>query len=139
MAFLDSESMLSVFTKVLDFKPLYEKKDEFAVGYTRYKLFDNVPPREFVTATGGDQDGNKVIINSVEVNYPYPAVAGSVRGEVIVGGWILDPVDEKYTRIHYVSETDMKGELPLDSIRKLAEEEGEIPFLISEAIKKEQK
>ena len=81
--------MLGIFPRMLDFKPLYKKKDEFSVGYTRYRFLDNLPPREFVTVTGGGLDGHKVVINSVEVNYPHTAVQGAVRGEVITAGCIL--------------------------------------------------
>ena len=102
MAFLDSESMLKLFTRTLEFKPLYEKKDEFAISYTRYTM-DNFPPREFVVLTGGGQDGNRVIINSVSVDYPCPQVEGTVRGDVIVGSFILDPIDETHTKIIYLS------------------------------------
>ena len=58
------------------------------------------------------------------IAYPFAEVKNVVRGEVKVGGFILEELEEKKTRVTYVSDVDVKGKIPGMLKKKMSEDEG---------------
>lgn len=46
------------------------------------------------------------------INDMVPEDSSVVRGNVVIGGWYLQPVDENNTKLTYISEVDLKGSIP---------------------------
>jgi hypothetical protein len=61
------------------------------------------------------------------VNYPCPEVKGIVRGELFIGGWILEKIDENKTKVSYFSDIDIKGSVPGMIKNKLTERQASMP------------
>jgi hypothetical protein len=64
-------------------------------------------------------------------------VNGVVRGEVFIGAYILEKVDENKTKIVYISDADLKGWIPNFLKNALSELQGNIAFQIEDIMKKE--
>ena len=106
-------------------KVLYEKKDVFKVNYQQYKGIWPVSNRDFVSV--GiiiKESDNKVYIGTKACNYPHPEVKGVVRGEVYIGGYIIEKVDENHTKVTYISDADLKGNIPQMVQNQLSAKQG---------------
>jgi hypothetical protein len=62
-----------------------------------------------------------------------------VRGQIIVGGYVLEKIDEKSTKVTYMSNADIKGSIPGMIKNELAKKQGEVAAKISEVMKAEKK
>ena len=63
-------------------------------------------------------------IGTKACNYPHPEVKGVVRGEIYMGGYIIDKIDETHTRITYLSDVDLKGSIPTMIKNTLSQKQG---------------
>ena len=68
-----------------------------------------------------------------------PPVKGVVRGVLIIGGWILDPVqdDHNKTFAHYIVEGDPKGSLPKMLVNMGSKKQGLLPYKLNKAMHKD--
>ena len=69
--------------------------------------------------------------------YEYPASKGVVRGEVFVGGYVIEKIDENTTQITYVSDADLKGSIPGLIKNTLSAKQGEIASKIGPSMEKD--
>ena len=60
------------------------------------------------------------------IAYPYPEVKKVVRGWVNIGGFILEDLGGTKTDVTYISDADMKGDIPEFAKKSLSEEEGKL-------------
>ena len=79
----------------------------------KYKGIWPVSDRDFVNVgVKLRESDSKMYIGTKACNYPYPEVKGVVRGEVYIGGYIIQKVDETQTKVTYISDADLKGNIP---------------------------
>ena len=64
--------------------------------------------------------------------YPFPEKKKVVRGELIIGGWLIEKLEEKLSRATYVSCSDLKGNVPQTLINMVMKEEGAIAGVLRE-------
>lgn len=49
-----------------------------------------------------------------------------VRGEIIIGGYVLERIDDNTTKVTYMSNADIKGSIPGMIKNELAKKQGEV-------------
>jgi len=107
------ETLLKLNPMLSEMKILHNVEGEYRVNYMRYKGVWPVADRDFVNvARKLREDEGKAYIGTTSCNYPFPAVDKVVRGEVYIGGYIIEKIDESNTRVTYISDADMKGSIP---------------------------
>lgn len=132
------ESLAKINPQVVEIKVLYEKKDVFKVNYQQYKAIWPVANRDFVSI-GVDirESPNKVYIGTKSCKYAHPEVKGVVRGEIYLGGYVIEKLDETHTKITYLSDADLKGSIPQMVQNQLSSKQGEVASRIGAIMKKE--
>lgn len=79
---------------LLEIKVLYNIQGKFRVNYMLYKEVWPVESRDFVNIGGKLRESeNKMYIATAACNFPCAEVKGIVRGEVYVGGYIIEKID----------------------------------------------
>jgi hypothetical protein len=79
----------------------------------QYKGIWPVSNRDFVNVSVHlKESDSKIYIGTKACNFPHPEVKGVVRGEVFIGGYIMDKIDETHTKVTYISDADLKGSIP---------------------------
>lgn len=58
------------------------------------------------------EDGTVVLLAKSIVHEKVPESTKYVRGEIIIGGWLLHAVDEHTTRVTFVACMDLRGSIP---------------------------
>ena len=125
-------------SQIVEMKVLYEKKDVFKVNYQQYKGIWPVANRDFVNVGIAVRESDtKIYIGTKACNYPHPEVNKVVRGEVYIGGYIIEKVDENNTQVTYISDADLKGNIPQMVQNQLAAKQGEVAAKVAEVMKKE--
>lgn len=77
----------------VDDQILYQEGD-LKVTYMRYSAPWPVSHREFISvAFKVLESKDKIYLGTKSCNYPYPADKKVVRGEIIVGGYVLEKID----------------------------------------------
>ena len=95
------------------------------MSYQQYKAVWPVGNRDFVMLITKVNDGSdKVYMGSKSCGYPYPEVKGIVRGELNIGGYIVEKIDEEHTKVTYISDADLKGNIPQMIQNKLSSGQG---------------
>lgn len=74
-------------------------------------------------------------IGTKACDYPHPEVNKVVRGEVYIGGYIIEKVDETHTKVTYISDADLKGSIPGMVKNQLSQKQGEVASRIPGAMK----
>jgi len=69
---------------------------------------------------------NKVYISCKSCNYPYSSSKENVRGELVVGGYIMEQIDPNSTRVTYISKSDFKGSVPQIIQNKASADQAEV-------------
>ena len=77
-----------------------------------YKAVWPVANRDFVILSIRAEEENCSYIATKSCNYPFDEVKGVVRAELFVGGYIIERIDEKSTRVTYIANSDPKGSIP---------------------------
>jgi hypothetical protein len=95
-----------------------------------------VSHRDFVCVSYRLNEGNKIYLGSKSCNYPIPEVNGVVRAEAFIGGYILEKLNEKSTKVTYMSNADIKGSIPTIVKNQLSKNQGTIAGRVEEAMKK---
>lgn len=126
--FLDQEDSLKVINPMLlEIKVLKAVEGKYRVNYMQYKGIWPVDNRDFVNCSGKLRVGDgKIYIATIGCEFDYPAQKGVVRGEVFVGGYIIEKLNENQTQITYVSDADLKGSIPGMIKNTLSAKQGEI-------------
>ena len=132
------ESLGKVNYQLIEIKVLHEIKEaNIKVHYMEYKGYWPVANRDFVNvAIGLEETMDKVYIGTKASDYPCPEKKGVVRGEVFIGAYIIERVDEKQTRITYISDVDLKGSIPNFLKNGLSHLQGDIAYKVEEIMKK---
>jgi len=75
---------------LIENKLLTEVEGKYKIKYTKYKGQWPVSDRDFVSVIGVEKESDKKIyIATTSCSYPYPEQNKVVRGEIIVGGYII--------------------------------------------------
>jgi len=123
---------------LVEFKFLHKVEGVFKVNYMQYNGIWPVSNRDFVNVSANVREGdNKFYIATKSCNYPHPEVKGVVRGEVFVGGYVIEKIDENTTSVTYISDADLKGSIPGMIKNTLSQKQGEIASKIGPAMEKE--
>ena len=77
-----------------------------------YKAVWPVSNRDFVCVSNRNQVGDTYYIATQSCDFPYPEKKGVVRAYLHVGGYILKKVNENTTSVTYISDSDVKGNIP---------------------------
>jgi hypothetical protein len=83
-------------------------------------------------------DGKIIICSKSHEHDDCPPHKKYVRGEVVIGGWILvpDKNDPNRTYAQYISHSDLKGNIPKKIVNNVSEKQGILITKIEEAMKK---
>lgn len=81
-----------------------------------------VSPRDFTLLYQCHQfaDGTiKIAVHSIDYP-PCGEKKGAVRGHVFIAGWVFEPMpgDANSTKVTYISEVDLKGNIPSGLVKK---------------------
>lgn len=132
------ESLPKINPQVVEIKVLYEKKDAFKVNYQQYKAIWPVANRDFVSVGVNIKESEtKVYIGTKSCKFVHPEVKGVVRGEIYLGGYVIEKIDETHTKITYLSDADLKGNIPQMVQNQLSSKQGEVASKIGSIMKKE--
>ncbi|CAK69726.1 unnamed protein product (macronuclear) [Paramecium tetraurelia] len=102
-------------------------REDLLIFYQRLKdMFIVVSGRDFVILQKRLRDGNKlwVVGKSIELASK-PPVKGKVRGELKLGGWLLEE-KEGGTQVTYMSWGDPKGNLPSKAVNFASSAQGQV-------------
>ena len=105
------------------------------VYYERYKGSWPVAGRDFVTVGMVHREEGRIFWAYKSIGYPYPEVKNVVRGEVKIGGFILEGVEGDKTKVTYISDVDLKGDIPGFMKKQVDEEEGALVGHLKELMK----
>jgi hypothetical protein len=136
-AFLDQEDTLKKINSMLLEIKVLEAHDDYRVNYMKYKGIWPVDDREFVNVATKEKSDNKIYIATCACQFPYPESKGVVRGEVNVGGYIIEKVSADVTQITYISDADLKGSIPGMIKNTLSAKQGEIASKIGPTMEKD--
>lgn len=121
---------------LLEIKVLKELHGKYRVNYMQYKGIWPVDNREFINVSGKLRENeNKMYIATAACEFPHPESKGVVRGEVFVGGYIIEKISETQTQVTYVSDADLKGSIPGMIKNTLSAKQGEIASKIAPVMK----
>lgn len=136
--FLDQESSLKkINNQLLEIKVLEVKEGAYRINYQQYKGIWPVDNREFICVSGKEITPSKIYIATTAVAYPYPESKGVVRGEVFVGGYIIEKINDNVTQVTYFSDADLKGSIPGMVKNTLSAKQGEIASRVGAAMQKD--
>lgn len=137
IAFLEKEESLKIINPMLlEIKALHVVENKFRVNYMQYKGIWPVDNRDFVNVSAKEWEGDTFYIATAACNFPHPEVKSVVRGEVFVGGYIIQKIDENTTQVTYISDADLKGSIPGMIKNTLSAKQGEIASKIQESMVK---
>ena len=74
-------------------------------------------------------------IGTKACDYPYPEQKKTVRGEVYIGAYIIERIDENHTKVTYIADADPKGALPNWVKNALSQLQGSIAYKVDEVMK----
>lgn len=120
------ETLKKINSQCLEYRELYVVKDHFKVNYQQYDGIWPVSNRDFVSVSHIFRVDGKVYLGLKTCNYPHPEVKGVVRGEIFIGGYIIEKIDENSTRVTYISDSDLKGSIPNMIKNKISQKQGEV-------------
>lgn len=105
----------------------------------RFKGIWPVVDRDFVSIAHAERiNEDKVYVGTKSIDYfPCPEVGGVVRGEILIGAYVLERVDDNHTKVVYISNTDIKGWIPTMMKNALATLQGTIAFKVEEVMVRE--
>jgi hypothetical protein len=135
--FLDQEDTLKKINPMLLEIKVLETHENYRINYMQYKGIWPVSNRDFVNVSTKEKSDSKIYISTSACPYPYPAAKGVERGEVYVGGYIIEKIDENTTQITYISDADLKGSIPGMIKNTLSAKQGEIAGKIAPAMEKD--
>ena len=101
-----------------------DENEKFKVVQVEYKGVWPVANRDFVIVSERYQDENTYIIATKSCSYPKEETKGVVRAELFVGGYIIERIDEKSTKVSYIANSDPKGNIPGMVKNTLASKQG---------------
>lgn len=135
--FLDKEDSLKKINPMLLEIRVLEAHPNYRINYMQYKGIWPVDNREFVSVSAKERNGDKIYIATTACPFEVPASKGVVRGEVFVGGYIIEKIDDNTTQITYVSDADLKGSIPGMVKNTLSAKQGEIASKVGPAMQKD--
>jgi hypothetical protein len=94
-----------------------------------------VDDRDFVMVDGHFRQGDKFYLVSSNCDYDFPKVKGVVRGDLIIGGYVGEKIDEKTIKVTYLSDGDMNGSVPGFIKNLFSQEQGEIASKVNDCLK----
>lgn len=86
---------------------------DVSISYQRFKGKMGVSDRDFAMVGGKvEKNGVFYVLGTSVLHDKIPPIKDIVRGELVIGGWILTPVESNKTNAVYVLCSDPKGKLP---------------------------
>jgi hypothetical protein len=135
--YLEEETTLKKISPMLLEIKVLEVHEDYRINYMQYKGIWPVDNREFINVSAKEKTESKIYIATCGCPLDYPASKGVVRGEVFVGGYIIEKIDENTTQITYVSDADLKGSIPGMVKNTLSAKQGEIASKIGPSMEKD--
>ena len=120
---------------LVNFAVLHQQA-ELRVITMEYKAVWPVSNRDFVCVSARSQVEDAYYIATQTCNYPYPEKNGVVRAHLHVGGYILRKVNENTTSVTYISDSDVKGNIPGMIKNSQAAKQGQIAGRVQAAMQK---
>lgn len=103
--------------------------DYTLIDYMAYNGVWPTSPRDFVSCVHWRiHEGNIVVAAFATSHKDCPDVEGHVRGELILGGWVLRPTGATSCEINYIVQSDLKGSIPKTVVNLAAESQ---PMLVN--------
>lgn len=110
---------------------------KWKIVYMEHKGIWPVANRDFVIASMRHEEGDTYYIATKSCGYPKAEEKGIVRAELFVGGYIIEKIDEKSTRVTYIANSDPKGNIPGMVKNTLASKQGAVASKIQGVMQKE--
>ena len=93
-----------------------------------------VSNREMVVVNTYRHEGEKVYVGNRSCNYPAALDKDAVKAELLVGGFILDKMDETKTMVTNISDVDIKGNIPDMVVNAMAKKRIEMMYDLEKRI-----
>eukprot|EP01119_Soliformovum_irregulare_P022692 TRINITY_DN7819_c0_g1_i6.p1 TRINITY_DN7819_c0_g1~~TRINITY_DN7819_c0_g1_i6.p1 ORF type:complete len:696 (-),score=120.46 TRINITY_DN7819_c0_g1_i6:1265-3352(-) len=121
---------------------VHQFNEDCVINRQAFKAVFPTTARDFCTYTMSVDLGDRVAIVSTSVECPEcPEVKGYVRGEILVGGFLLTPQPQG-THLIFLTQVDLKGNLPtsvvnvatqkqplcIDGIRQVLQKQDMVPY-----------
>lgn len=131
-------SLAKVNEMMLKYELLYhDPQDTYRVVYMEYKGTWPVSNRDFVVVSVRHREGDNFYIATKSCSYPYAEKNGVVRAQLYTGGYILEKINENSTRLTYISDSDMKGNIPGMIKNTVSSKQGQVAAKIGPVMQKE--
>lgn len=95
-----------------------------------------VSNRDFVVACARRREGHTFFVTMESIDYPRADVEGLVRGSLYIGGYIVEAIDDKRTKVSFMGDADPKGNIPEFIVNLLSSNQGEVVTKIGPAMAK---
>lgn len=106
------------------------------IRYRRHAGLWPVQDRDMVLCTAKRQIGDTLLFTSRSIDYGYPPVPGVTRAVCHTAGYVIEKVSDKESRVSFISDVDVKGNIPGFLKGKLAKSQAQQPAKIKNAIGK---
>ncbi len=134
--FLNQNDSLGKLNDALVNFAILHEQPEFKVLTMEYKATWPVSNRDFVSLSVRKQEGDTYYIATQSCDFPYPEKNGVVRAHLHVGGYILRKINENSTSLTYISDTDIKGNVPGMIKNAQSAKQGQVAGRVNEAMQK---
>ena len=109
--FADDKFMRTLQEGVVKFDIPFDNK-VLKVLHVVMKLPGPVSNRQMVVVNTYINEGDKVYVGNRSCKYPVQIDKDAVQAELLIGGFILDKMDEGKTMVTNISDVDIKGAIP---------------------------
>lgn len=114
-------------------RPIYQINASVAIEYLQYKAVWPTSARDFcaLSVKHRSNEGEYFLCAKSTIHPNCPDVSGNVRGEVIIGGYYIKPVEVNGSEecdVSYLCCTDLKGSLPASVVNMVATKQ---PMIVS--------
>ena len=132
--FADDKFMRTLQDGVTKFEIPYDKNG-LKVLHVVMQLPGPVSNREMVVVNSYRNEGDKVYVGNRSCKFPVTVDKDAVQAELMVGGFILDKMDETKTMVTNISDVDIKGAIPDFVVNAMSKKRVEMLYDIEKKIK----
>ena len=109
--FADDKFMRTLQEGVVKFDIPFDNK-VLKVLHVVMKLPGPVSNRQMVVVNSYINEGDKIYVGNRSCKFPVQIDKDAVQAELLIGGFILDKMDEGKTMVTNISDVDIKGAIP---------------------------
>lgn len=120
-----------------EFITLEKVSDTTFINYCRFKGIGPVADRDFVLVDSMmmAEDGSLLVDATSSIDYPHPLPEGVVRGWTFIAGFVVERRDEKTCRVTYLSDADVKGDIPDFVKNQVSKNAGQVAGRVNACLK----